>query len=85
MKKILFALAGSAIFAVAAASAPAAAMPIPATPIGTISNVEQVQWGHPGWHGHPYWHGHHCRCWNERVVRRDRWGRRIVTTRRVCR
>lgn len=57
MKKILFALAGSAIFAVAAASAPAAAMPIPATPIGTISNVEQVQWGHPSWHGHPHGHG----------------------------
>jgi len=47
-------------------------MPAQGTLANTMSNVEQVQWGPP----HPHWRHH--RCWNERVVRRDRWGRRIV-------
>lgn len=80
MKKLLFAIAGAAVFALASASTPASAMPAQGTLANTISNVEQVQWGPP-----PHRHWRHHRCWNERVVRRDRWGRRIVTTRRVCR
>ncbi len=89
MNKFLFALAGVAALAVASVSAPASAMPVQGGLAGTINNVEQVQWHHPhhrGW-GHPNhrrW-GHHHRCWNERVVRHDRWGRRYWTTRRVCR
>lgn len=78
MKKVLFALAGAAIFSIASASAPVSAMPAQGAFAGALNNIKQVQWGHPGWHGPR-------RCWNERVVRRDRWGRRFVTVRRVCR
>ncbi|MCO5129693.1 MAG: hypothetical protein M9932_03900 [Xanthobacteraceae bacterium] len=89
MKKFLFALAGVAALAVASASAPASAMPMQSGLAGTMNSIDQVQWHHPhhrGW-GHPNhrrW-GHHHRCWNERVMRRDRWGRAYWTTRRVCR
>lgn len=49
--------------------------------------VEAVQYyGGPGWRG-PGWRRHHWgpRCFTERIVRFDRFGRRVVDVRRVCR
>jgi len=73
MKKLLLSIACATIFAVVSASAPASAMPAQPTISGTINNVDQVQWRR------------HHRCWTERVVRRNRHGRRVVIHRRVCR
>ena len=78
MKKILFALTGAAIFAVVSASAPASAMPAQPTMAGTVNNIVQIQS-----RGHRHWRRHHP-CWTERVVRRNRSGRRVIVHRRVC-
>lgn len=72
MNKLLFALAGATVFAIVSASAPVSAMPTQATLLGTVNNIDQIQWRR------------HHRCRTERVVRRNRHGRRVVIHRRVC-
>jgi hypothetical protein len=61
-----------------AASAPAAAQPFGWGP----AHVQTVQY-----YGGPEWRRYHRgpRCFTERIVRHDRFGRRVVDVRRVCR
>jgi hypothetical protein len=72
MKKTLIAAAGAALLGLASFSAPAAAMPV----YGKTSI-------HSGVHSVRYVHRHFCKV--KRVVKRDRFGRRIVRHVRVCR
>jgi hypothetical protein len=73
MNKLLFAMAGATVFAIVSANAPVSAMPAQPTLAGTVNNIDQIQWRR------------HHRCWTERVVRRNRHGRRVMIHRRVCR
>jgi hypothetical protein len=77
MKKFAATLAGAALLGLASMTAPAAAMPV--SGIHTdMSGVDTVQY-------RPHHMRHRKVCRTEKTVRRGRHGRRIVTTRRVCR
>lgn len=76
MKKLILASVSVALLGIASVSAPALAMPAHGLKVGAISDVEAVQYRHR-------MRPHVCRT--ERIVRRGPYGRRVVTTRRVCR
>ncbi|SNS23952.1 hypothetical protein SAMN05216374_0439 [Tardiphaga sp. OK246] len=77
MKKLILAAASVLLLGLASVTAPAIAMPAAhGLKVGAVSDVEAVQYRHR-------MRPHVCRT--ERIVRRGPYGRRIVTTRRVCR
>ena len=76
MKKLILASVSVALLGITSVSAPALAMPAHGLKVGAISDVEAVQYRHR-------MRPHVCRT--ERIVRRGPYGRRVVTTRRVCR
>ena len=77
MKKLAATIAGAALLGLASMSGPAAAMPVSAVQAGALTAVETVQF-RPGFR-------HRKVCRTEKTVRRGPHGRRIVTTRRICR
>jgi hypothetical protein len=78
MKKIAATIAGAALLGLASMTAPAAAMPVSGIHTDMLSGVDTIQF-------RPHHMRHRKVCRTEKTVRRGRHGRRIVTTRRVCR
>ncbi|MGE3896740.1 MAG: hypothetical protein AB7F39_02385 [Variibacter sp.] len=77
MKKLAATIAGAALLGLASMTAPAAAMPVSGVHTD-MSGVDTVQF-------RPHMRHHRKVCRTEKTVRHGRHGRRIVTTRRVCR